>query len=1304
MNYKFFSSVSFLSFIILLAFSVTIQAQNVINRQLKWNNPVFENIPGRGKLTFLNAEGISLNAENEYLPELYISEPAQVGVAKVKAEVISQTWEDLSPGEANFVGKDVVSSDLFVSTNITIERKKHFYTARIIPLKKEGSKFKKLSAISIRFVPISYLSKSSSNFTTYASNSVLGNGTFYQIATRRDGIYKITFDQLQQMGLNPALINPRNLKIYGNPAGMLPHANNISRKDDLVENAIQVVGEEDGRFDANDYVLFYGQSPHRWVKSPDMAACYGDFEHILHEFSDVHYYFVTVGDSPGKRISTKGSVSNPGRTVTTFNDFAYHEKDEINHLKSGRDWYGEAFDLNLFYDFPFSFPNLDPESQLYLKTRMAARSVQNTSTSFRASINGNTIQQSPMNSVSGAYTDIFARWDTTCSQSAYPGSDNFTVRITYSKGNNSEAKGWLDFVELNVRRKLIFSGNQLSFRDLKSVGAGFVSEFALQNGGNATIWDVTDPTNAAIQQTTNIGGTLRFTVGTEVLKEFIAFNGNEFLSVELDGAIANQNLHGAGVAEMLIVSAPEWLSQADRLADFHRNNAENPLTVQVVTPKQVYNEFSSGVTDVAAIRDLCRMHYEKGFQSGKPLKYLLLFGDGSYDNKNRLSNNTAFIPSYQSPESLSPVTSYVSDDFFALLDSNEGNFFLGVDVMDIGVGRLPVSSVEQATDAVNKIIGYASNPVQIDTDEINCCSGAGVTQSPDWRNIICFVADDEDGNVHMTQSGQLSSLVEDLYPWLNVDKIYFDAYQQVTTPGGQRYPDVNKAINERFEKGALLVNYTGHGGEIGLAHERVWMTEDILALRNINSLPAVVTATCEFSRWDDPSRTSAGEWVFLNPQGGGIALFTTTRLVYSAPNFNLNLAFLKAVFEPINGSLPAMGEVMRYSKSPNLTGGIIINSRNFSLLGDPAQRLAYPKNEVKAVKVNDVFVDVEPDTISALSLVTVSGKITDRNGLPLNEFNGVLYPTVYDKSAKVITNANDGGSKVEFKIQKNMLYKGKVSITNGSWQFKFVVPKDIAYSFGKGKMSFYAAGNQGDATGYTKEVIIGGSNPNATTDAIGPEVKLFMNDEKFVFGGITNENPMLLAFVNDSNGINTVGNGIGHDITAVLNQNTAGQIVLNDYYQADLNSYQSGKIRYNFSELPEGRHTLNLKVWDVYNNSSETYTEFVVAENSEVALKHVLNYPNPFSTQTSFMFEHNQTCNSLDVNIQIMTVSGKVVKTIYQNILTEGSRIDAGKIVWDGRDDYGDKIGRGVYIYRINVRNPEGGSSASQFERLVLLN
>jgi hypothetical protein len=323
------------------------------------------------------------------------------------------------------------------------------------------------------------------------------------------------------------------------------------------------------------------------------------------------------------------------------------------------------------------------------------------------------------------------------------------------------------------------------------------------------------------------------------------------------------------------------------------------------------------------------------------------------------------------------------------------------------------------------------------------------------------------------------------------------------------------------------------------------------------------------------------------------------------------------------------------------------------------------------------------------------------NGQKLNNFNGVIYPTVYDKAVLAKTLGQDQSSPVlTFSLQKNILYKGKASVQNGSFSFTFIVPKDIAYHYGTGRLSFYAQNGSEDAAGYYDSLIIGGFDANAASDAIGPEVKLYLNNEKFVFGGTTNENPALYAVVSDSSGINTVGNGIGHDITATLDDNSAAPYVLNDYYEANLDDYQQGRILYHLKDLAEGRHSLQLKVWDIFNNSSTAYTEFVVAPSAEIALSHVLNYPNPFTTHTTFFFEHNQACDGLKVQIQIYTVSGKLINTIEQQVFCDGYRSDG--ISWDGTDSYGDRIGRGVYVYRVKVRN-SNGQTAEKFEKLVVL-
>ena len=504
---------------------------------------------------------------------------------------------------------------------------------------------------------------------------------------------------------------------------------------------------------------------------------------------------------------------------------------------------------------------------------------------------------------------------------------------------------------------------------------------------------------------------------------------------------------------------------------------------------------------------------------------------------------------------------------------------------------------------------------------------------------------------------------------------------------------------QRVQRGALLINYVGHGGPLGWAEERILTDDDINGWTNYNSLPAFMTATCQFSTADDPSVTSAGELVLLNSKGGGIALFTTCRLAYSEDNFELGQEFYTHFFAPIGNRMPRMGEICMLTKNDYQD----VHTRNFLLLGDPALTLAYPKWNVTTTTINGAAVTATsvPDTIKALQKVTIGGYVDDGKGKKLTTFNGVIYPTVYDKAETDYTLANNPDSyRAPFLLQNSILYKGAASVVNGEFTFTFVVPKDIAFQYGFGRLSYYADDQTNDASGNFENFIIGGANPSAPLSTKGPTVKLYMNDTTFAYGGLTDQNPSLYARVIDSSGISTVNNAIGHDITAELDNNNTQVYVLNDYYQADLNSYQSGKVIYAFSGLAHGPHTVDFKVWDVYNNSTEARLEFVVSSSTKLALAHVLNYPNPFTTNTKFFFEYNKPCMPTVVQIEIFTISGKLIKTIRADIECDGYRSDT--IEWDGLDDYGDKIGRGVYVYRLKVHTSDG-SEADQFQKLVIL-
>ncbi len=1159
-----------------------------------------------------------------------------------------------------------------LSYSIQYERKKPYLVFSFVPVGKNTAtnQFEKIISFSIKYTVATDRSAHKNKSLKYATNSVLKSGMWAKVKVSSDGIYKITYDELLDMGFS----NPSGIRVFGNGGGMLPESNSMPNYDDLEENAIYIDKGSDGIFNKGDYILFYGQAPTRW----NYNIATNLYEHIVHKYSDATYYFLTEGNP--KLMSTVSFSSNtPDLVLNTYDDYAYHETEDNNLIKSGSQWFGEHFDIDLSYNFNFNFPDIVTSEPVNIKTQVAARSAYDCN--FKVSYNSQTIQNITVAAVVvNNYTSDYAKTNNDVTQFNVA-SSSIPVGIDFIKPSNyQEAEGWLDFIEINVKRYL--KGNNLIFRNYESVGNGNTTEFQISNTtSNTEIWDVTDPVNVKQVKTIYSGTTTTIRVETDSLREFIAFDGNKFLSPEFVNIVNNQNLHGLSQQDMIIVSHPDFLSYANQLANLHSD--KDNLDVTVVTPQQIYNEFSSGAADISAIRNFMRMFYDRAVTENDMPKYLLLFGDGSYDNKNYSSENSNYILTYQSEQSLKPTGSFVSDDFYALLDETE-SVYSGL--LDFGVGRFPVQSSDEAKNIIAKIEQYYD-----------------YSSMGDWRNYICFIGDDEDGNQHMSQANQLATKIENNHPVFNIEKIFLDAYVQETTPAGEAYPEVNRLINDRMHKGALIVNYTGHGNEIGLAHEGILGISDINSWTNIDRMPIFITATCEFGRFDDYERTSAGEMIFLNPNGGGIALLTTTRLVYSTPNFNLNNAFYDSVFV-INTKHDyyKLGDIMRFTKN---NAGSGTNKRNFTLLGDPALRLAIPEHNTITLKINNIDTSSVADTLKALSKVTIAGQLENKQGQKLSDYNGILYTTVFDKSDSVVTLSNDGLSPFTFTVQNSILYKGKASINNGEFTFSFIVPKDISYRLGYGKISYYAdntnkSGPYSDAHGYYNNIIIGGSADNVAADNQGPDINLFMNDTSFVYGGITDENPLMIALVYDENGINTVGNGIGHDIVATIDDNTSMPYILNDYYESDIDSYQKGEINYNFFELEEGIHKLKLKVWDVYNNSSEEYIEFIVAKSEELLLDHVFNYPNPFTTNTAFYFDHNQPDANLDVLLQIFTITGKLVKTIQTTINTTGYRSEP--IYWDGLDDYGDKIGRGVYIYRLKVR-AENGNIVDKFEKLVIL-
>jgi len=1103
----------------------------------------------------------------------------------------------------------------------------------------------------------------------HKTSSVLKTGQWYKLAVWNTGIHKVSYEDLQSMGADPAKINPANIRLFGNGGGMLPESLAIGRIDDLRENPIQVVDGGDGQLNPGDYFLFYGESADKW----NYDSVSHSFNHSKNLFADSTNYFLTFDLGEGKRVTPESSSDSVANYYTKhFDDFAVHEMDQRNLIRSGRIWYGEIFDNDQnSYDFPFTFTNLDPIYPLKIRTYVAARCP--STSRFFLSYNGEVIDSLQLEYTDPGSTSVFGKFKVKQSMLIKPDS-SFILSLFYRLPVET-AIGWLNYLEVLCRRDLIFTGPQMPFRDASTVGHGRITTFMIDNPtSDMKVWEVTDPGDVHIVQGTLTASTWNYRLPTDSLREFIAFNGHDYYFPKFTGAVPNQNLHALDPTTLVIVTHPLFINQAEQLASFHRE--QNGYRVTVVPTDQIYNEFASGQHDLTAIRDFMKMLYDRG-QPGNSPQYLLLFGDGSYDPKNRIPGNNNMIPTFQSTESLKFLGTYVTDDYFGIMGDKEGLESNGD--IDIGIGRFPVTTIEEAQAMVDKIMHYSSKSDSVMSD---------------WRNTITFVADDENDNLHLEQAEEAAGIVAGKYPVFNVNKIFLDAYSLVRIPAGSRFPGANEAINKSIADGTLIMNYTGHGGESGWSYEQVLTITDIEAWKNYNKLPVFITATCEFSRFDNPERLSGGEIVILHPEGGAIAIYSTTRLALSTSNYKLDTSFFRHMMDKKEGRYVTMGDLIRITKNNN---GNNNNIRNFVLLGDPAQNIAFPDYRIRTIGINGNPVGYS-DTLLGLSRIRLSGIIENGLGQKVPTFNGVLQTRIFDKPVTYTTLGNTSDSyPTNFKMQNSLLFETKSTMKDGVFEVEFVVPKDVAIQFGRGKISYYAENNDIDANGYFDNFVIGGQDSTVDPVDSGPDISLFMDNRNFVSGGMTGFNPVLIADLFDTDGINYFGLGIGHEILAVLDNDWAHSMILNDYFQPEFNSCMRGTLAYGFTNLSSGLHTLTLKAWDMYNNYSMKEISFVV--NSKLSVTRILNSPNPMFTYTNFWFEPMKDAGRLDIQIDIYNITGQPVRTLN---FSYSENVPGPVCTWDGTDVNGRKLSSGIYPYKIKFKGKDG-LYAEASQKLVII-
>lgn len=1092
----------------------------------------------------------------------------------------------------------------------------------------------------------------------YASESVLNSGKWVKIQVAEDGIYKLTAADLKKMGFS----NLDKVAVYGYGGWPLDEDFSTTYIDDVPEVAV---------WRGADYLLFYGKGPRKWEYSSSDKS----FIHTNNPYSNYGYYFVTEKETTGRTMEKAASAAGATLQVTTFDDYVLHEEELVSVNSSGRELYGESFTSTLSRDFTISVPGITND-----EGKATLSFISRGNGTITMNVDGNALISGSVSVPSDEYEVARELYR----ERAWMADKGETVKVNIGYSTTGHKNVHLNYFRLQMKRQLKVYDNYTFFRSLSA--RGNASRFVIQGADASTlVFDVTDGVNPQQMETSLNGTELSFSIPASAsLREFVVVKPSQIKAPVTVGEVANQNLHALPQQDMIIIAQPNFTTQAERLAEAHRT--KDNLTVRVVTPESIYNEFSSGTPDATAYRRFMKMFYDRKTSEADAPKYLLLFGDGSFDNRKLTSawksvDMSNMLLTYQTENSLSSQ-SYVIDDYFGFLDDADNKKSLQNKKLCLGIGRFPIRTVEQATQMVDKVISYMENK-----------------NTGSWKNNLCFMADDgsnTDGFMteHMEFADQLAGYVESEHPEFLVNKLYYDAYKKDMTAG--TYPDVRSGLQKLLKDGLLLFNYTGHGGTTALSDEKVLTQTDINQF-TYTHLPVWVTATCDFTRFDDLN-TSAGEDVFLNKSSGGIALFTTVRVAYSRPNFPINDNVIRNLFERNNGRRRTLGEVMQATKNTLSS----VYKLGFCLIGDPAVKMAYPEFGMKVTTVNGQSVDGNSISFKALEKITVEGEVLDVSGQLVTDFTGIVNPTVKDSKVTVtcLKNSNkDDSPAFTFTDYPNTIFIGNDSVRNGKFSFTFTVPKDISYSNLQGKMNLYAVDTESgnEAQGNFDNFIVGGTSDTAETDTIGPEIRaLYLNDTTFVDGGQVNTTPYFVAELWDKSGVNITGSSVGHDMMLVIDESTVLSYNLNSYYELLPGEDGTGIVKFPIPALEPGKHTAEFWVWDILNNSTVRTFTFEVVEGLKPFLFDVIATPGIAREQVTFHLMHNRPESRMRVGIMVYDLAGRQLWK-HEESGTSGL-FENYTVSWDLTSG-GVRMRPGVYIYRaaISTDNSQDATKARKF-------
>ena len=1107
--------------------------------------------------------------------------------------------------------------------------------------------------------------------------SVLREHTWYRLSVTKEGAYQLDYSTLQGMGIDMNALNPDQIRLFGNITGALPEKNSESRPDDLTEMAICVTGAEDGSFDEGDRVLFYGQEPTRWKLLDTGNKTY---QRERNYYSDTTYYFLCVDSGvEGLRVVEKPTlpVVNTTTIISEFPDFVWHEEELFSPYSLGQNWYGETISAeNKELSLPLVFPNLVKSKALRVNAQVLGRT-KNDKMYYDAWVNDNHVAVNT--SIDKPGDNKYGK-PSAFDKQVMIDSDTASFRLTC----DADAKTflYLDYVEIYGWRQLKRIGHNFLFRLMPSQFGIDRSTIWVQNvNADYWLWDVSSPLCPLLQDAVLSSGNLVFATNERTEKRYVLFKPESAYGIVSWTALPNQNLHAITGADNLIVSSPLFLEQARALADYHAE--KDGLTSVVVDVKQIYNEFSTGTPDPSGIRDFVRMVYRR---SSGQLKYLTLFGRASFDFRDINGYGQQFVPTYETFENPYHELSFASDDFFALMDANEGVNCMGR--VDLGVGRISVSTVDEAETVLRKIKQYG---------DLDASHG-------EWKTDVLLFADDEKTE-YVKYSENCNEMIDTLCPDLTVKKVYCGAYPLTSTSTGYVNQGANSDLMQALDQGVLAYLYNGHGGVKGLTQEDVFTNADINALNNYDKMPFVYTATCEFTKYDNPLLVSAGEQLLLNPHGGCVALFTTCRPTYGQNNNRQTRSLISTLFQrDADGKPLRFGDIIRQAKSDllnynnqnNPTDNINIR---FLFLGDPVMRFPLPEREISVTKINGSPVSASNDVeLHAMSMVTMEGEVRNTNGQLDAGFNGELWVRFYDQKSKVIVKfGNDTTRSIYY--YKDVLYQGKVSVTAGKFNVSFQVPKVIKPGMGMPRFSLYAYDSLRvvDAMGKFDGLKLGGTDPAMVPDDEGPKITFYWNTPEFENGQSVERQGVLYADLYDAQGIYHYGYNLGRDIVMNSNLSSCNHLVLNDRYEPALNDFRRGRIALPLNDLEPGSYEFTLKVWDTQDNASEASLWFVVDDN--LFLSQVRNYPNPFNDETRITMTHLGEDGDFDVNIEIFDIMGRPVQHLYKKVSATNGVIEP--IVWNGCGYSGSPLRSGIYLYRLTLTD-ENGYFRTVSQRMVI--